>query len=56
MRWCWVNFHCRGILLVSIIVGKGPTVLAVAAGGDCLDFFLSSITFPPPSLWGEGLM
>ena len=40
--WCWVNFQSR-ILLIWIIVGKGPTVLAVGAGGVCLDFFLSSI-------------
>ena len=57
VRWCWVNFHCRGVLLVSIIVWKGPTVLAVAAGGHFIDFFLLSIIFPPsPSLRGEGLI
>ena len=27
-----------------IIVGQGPIVLAVGAGGGCLDIFLSSIT------------
>ena len=53
VRWCWVNFQCRGILLIWIIVGQGPTALAVGAGGGCLDFFLSSInhfTFLSPSL------
>ena len=38
-RWCWVNFQCRGILLVWIIVGQGPTALALSAGGGCLDIF-----------------
>ena len=36
-RWCWVNFQCRGVLLIWIIVG--PTALAVGAGGGCLDIF-----------------
>ena len=39
VRWCWVNFQCRGVLLVWIRVGQGPTVLAVGAGGGCLDIF-----------------
>ena len=30
----------------SIIVGQGPTALAVGAGGICLDIFLSSILSP----------
>ena len=29
---------------IWIIVGQGPFVLAVGAGGGCLDIFLSSIT------------
>ena len=39
--------YCR------IVVGQGPTALAVGAGGGCLDIFLSSITslFFLPSLW-----
>ena len=44
VRRCWVNFHCRGVLLIWIIVGQGPIALAVGAGGGCLDIFLSSIT------------
>ena len=28
---------------IWIIVGQGPTVLAVGAGGGCLDIFLLSI-------------
>ena len=39
VRWCWVNFQCRGVLLILIRVGQGPTVLAVSAGGGYLDIF-----------------
>ena len=42
-RRCWVNFKCRGVLLVWMIVGQGPIALAVGAGGGCLDIFPSSI-------------
>ena len=34
-----VNFQCRGVLLIWIKVGQGPTVLAVGADGGCLDIF-----------------
>ena len=40
---CWVNFQCWGVLIIWIIVGKGPIALAVGAGGGYLDFFLSFI-------------
>ena len=43
VRWCWVNFQCRGVLLNWIRVGQRPTAFAVVAGGGCLDIFLSSI-------------
>ena len=43
VRWCWVNFQCRGVLLILILVGQGPTALAVGAGGDCLDIFSPSL-------------
>ena len=39
VRWCWVNFQCRGVLLIWIIVGQGPTALVVGAGWGCLDIF-----------------
>ena len=39
MLWCWVNFQCRGVLLIRIIVGQGPTALAVVVVGGCLDIF-----------------
>ena len=53
VRWCWVNFQCRGVLLIWIIVGQGPTVLAVGAGGGCLDIFSLVYHFSliSPSLW-----
>ena len=41
-----------GILLIWIIVGQVPIVLAVGAGGGCLDIFfcrLSFLFFLPPS-------
>ena len=44
VRWCWVNFQCRGVLLVWIVVvGQGPSALAVGAGGGSLDILLLSI-------------
>ena len=35
------------------MVGLGPIVLAVGAGGSCLDMFtlLYIFSFPSPSLW-----
>ena len=33
VHWCWVNFQRRGVLLIFIRVGQGPTALAVGAGG-----------------------
>ena len=53
VRRCWVNFQCRGVLLIWITVGQGPIVLAVGAGGDSLDIFslIYHLTFLSPSLW-----
>ena len=45
VRWCWVNFQCRGVLLILIVVGQGPTALSVGAGGGCLDIFFSHLSF-----------
>ena len=38
---------------IWIIVGQGPTVLAVGAGWGCLDIFTIIYPFfpPSPSLW-----
>ena len=39
-----VNFQCRGVILIWIIVGQGPTMFAEGADGVVWIFFLSSIT------------
>ena len=39
VRWCWLNFQCRGVLLIWTMVGQGPTALAVGAGRGGLDIF-----------------
>ena len=53
VRWSWVNFQWRGVLLIWIRVGQGPTTLAVGAGGGCLDIFslAYNFSFLSPSLW-----
>ena len=53
VRWSWVNFQCRGVLLVWIRVGQGPIALAIGAGGGCLDIFTLIYPFSSlsPSLW-----
>ena len=53
MRWRWVNFQCRGVLLIWIIVGQEPIALAVGAGWGCLDIFslIYHFSFLSPSLW-----
>ena len=47
MRWCWVNFQCRGVLLIRSRVGQGHTALAVGAGGVFGDFYV-----PPQKVAG----
>ena len=51
---CWVNFQCRGVLLIWIRVGQGPPALAGGAGGGCVDIFslVYHCSFLSPSLWG----
>ena len=53
VRRCWVNFQCRGVLLIWMIVGQGPIALAVGAGGGCLDIFslIYHFSFLSSSLW-----
>ena len=53
VRWCWVSFQCRGVLLTWIQVGQGPTALAVGAGRGCLEFFSLVYHFSilSPSFW-----
>ena len=52
VRWCWVNFQCRGVLLIRIIVGQGPITLEIGAGGVVWTFFfllsIISLCFLPP--------
>ena len=43
VRWFWVNFQFRGVLLIWVIVGQGPIALAVGAVGGGLDIFTLSI-------------
>ena len=45
VRCCWVNFQCRGVLLIWFRVGQGPTALTVDAGGGYLDIFFSRLSF-----------
>ena len=53
-KYC-VNFQCRGVLLIWIIVRQGPIALAEGAGGGCLDIFslVYLFSFLSPSL-GDG--
>ena len=37
------NFQCQGILLIRIIAGKGPPMLAVGAVGVHLYIFIAPI-------------
>ena len=45
VRWCRVTVQCRGVLLIWLIVGQGPTALTVGAGGGCLDIFFARLSF-----------
>ena len=45
VQWRRVNFQCRGVLLVWIIVGQGPIALAVGAGGGMFGHFFSHLSF-----------
>ena len=49
VRWCWVNFQCHGVLLIWLVVGQGPTALAVGADGGCFDIFTLIYLFSPLS-------
>ena len=53
VRWRWINLQFRGVLLIWIRVGQGPTALAMDAGGGCLDIFtlVYHFSFLSPSLW-----
>ena len=53
VRWYWVNFQSRGILLIRVIVGQGPIALPGGVGGGCLDIFSLVYNFSlfSSSLW-----
>ena len=52
VRWCWVNFQCRGVLVIWNEAGQGPTALAMDAMWVVWTFLLSYIIyFLSPSLW-----
>ena len=40
-----LNFQCRGVLLVWMIVGQGPIALAVGAGGGLFGHFFPRLSF-----------
>ena len=44
VRRCWVNFQCRGVLRIWIIIGQGPIALAVGAGGGLFGHFFSHLS------------
>ena len=39
VRWCWAKLPVPGRPTNLERVGQGPSVLAVGAGGGCLDIF-----------------
>ena len=45
VRRCCVNFQCRGVLLLWIIVGQGHIALALGAGGGLFGYFFSLLSF-----------
>ena len=57
--WCDVlgKLPVPGRPTILITVGQGPSVLAVGAGGGCLDIFTLIYPFSPlsPSLWETAL-
>ena len=54
------NFHCQGVPLIWFIVGFGPAVLALDAGGRCLGGFSLiyhfSSSFSLPGRWVGALI
>ena len=45
VRWFWVNFQCRAVVLIWIIVGQGPSALAVGAGEGLFGHFCAHLSF-----------
>ena len=40
-----MNFRCRGVLLIWMMVGQGPAALAVGAGGGLFGHVYSCLSF-----------
>ena len=45
VRWCRVNFQCRGVLLIWVRVEQGSTALGVGAGGVVKTFCFFSLVY-----------
>ena len=45
VRRYWINFQCRGVLLIWIIVGQGPMALATDAGEGLFGYLFSLVFF-----------
>ena len=45
VQWYLVNFQYRGVLLIWIIVGQGPALLAVGVGGVLFGHFFFRLSF-----------
>ena len=41
VRWHWMNLQCQDVLLIWIMVGQGPPVHVVGAGGVVWTVFSS---------------
>ena len=54
VRMCLVNFEHRGLLLLWITVGQGPTALTVDAGGVLTFFSHLSFLFSFSLSLGDG--
>ena len=53
VRWMWVNFQFRGVLIICNKVGQGPTALAVVRLGVDWTFFSRLLFFFFLSLSGK---
>ena len=52
VRWCWVNFQCRGVLLVWIRVGRGLLRLQWVRVGVVWTFFFR-LSLPLSGRWPD---
>ena len=52
VRWCWVNFQCRGVLQFGYSRARAYCARS-RCGWGCLDIFILIYPFSPlsPSLW-----